>query len=219
MNPASSPSVVTLGPALADARALVVLVHGRGSSGHDMLGLAQHLAADGRAPGVAWHAPNAARGTWYPQRFLAPLAANEPDLSHALAEIGRRVAEGLAAGIPAERIALIGFSQGACLALEYVARHPRRLGFVAGLSGALIGPLDLPRAAADLAGTPVLLGCADHDAHIPLTHVEHSAAWLRAHGANVTSQVYPGSAHTIFPDELTWLQQAVATLAAAPGEH
>jgi phospholipase/carboxylesterase len=122
------------------------------------------------------------------------------------------VQEAVAAGIPTERIGLIGFSQGACLALEHTARAGKRYGFTAGLSGALIGPLDTPRPNRDLLGTPILLGCAESDAHIPIEHVEHTASILTAMNAEVTKQIYAGGAHTVFPQEIAWLNQQLAKL-------
>jgi len=210
MNPFSSPSVAHSGPPLSRARGAVILLHGRGSSGDDILGLADALPADD----IAFLAPSAPGGTWYPQRFLAPLAHNEPALSRALATVAALVVEARAAGLAPEQIGLAGFSQGACLALEYAARHPQRYGFVASLSGALIGPLDLPRAAFRLDATPVLLACAEHDAHIPLAHVEHSARVLGAAGAEVTTQLFPGAAHTVYPSEIAWLRDRLAALPA-----
>ncbi len=197
-----------LGAPLAKARGVVILVHGRGSSADDIAGLASVFASSE----LAYLAPEAANHTWYPHRFLAPPAQNEPWLSSALGVIDTLVAEALAAGIPSERIGLVGFSQGACLALEYAARHPRRYAFVAGLSGALIGPRDAARDAVDLQRTPILIACAQADAHIPIEHVEHSAAALAAFNADVTQQVIPGSAHTIFPTEIAWLKQAASAL-------
>jgi len=190
------------GAPLAKARGAVILVHGRGSSSEDIAGLANIIGADD----LAYLAPEAANNTWYPNRFLVPPAQNEPWLSSALAVVDQLVAEALAAGVPSERIALAGFSQGACLVLEYAARHPRRYAFVAALSGALIGPTDTARDCVDLRQTPVLLGCAERDAHIPLEHVEHSAAALNAFNAAVTKQIFPGSAHTVFPAEAAWLK-------------
>ena len=167
-----------------------------------MAGLARVLAADR----VAFLAPSAPGGVWYPQRFFVPLDQNEPWLSRALNEVDAVVRQAHDSGIPLERIGLVGFSQGACLALEYAARNPRRYGFVAGLSGALIGPLAAPRAIVDLQKTPVLLGCAESDAHIPLPHLEESARLLAGFGASVTKQVFPGGDHTVFPKEIEWLR-------------
>lgn len=202
-----------LGLPLAQARGAVILLHGRGSSADDIAGLVRAFDP-ATASHLAFLAPEAADNSWYPRRFLVPPAQNEPWLSSALAVIDTLVAEALAAGIPSERIALVGFSQGACLSLEYVSRHPRRYAFVAGLSGALIGPTDTPRDCVDLQNTPVLLGCADHDAHIPLEHVEHSATALAAFNADVAKQIYPGSAHTVFQPEIDWLRAHSARLAA-----
>lgn len=207
---AIDPSGETLhfGAELGQARGAVILLHGRGSSPLDMIGLAERLPL----AGLAFLAPGAKGGTWYPNRFLAPLDRNEPWLSSALQVIAGLVAEIEGAGKPIERIGLVGFSQGACLALEYVARHPRRYGFAASLSGALIGPLDTPRAKGDLRGTPVLLGCAESDAHIPIEYVEKSSAVLSALGGAVTKQIFPGEAHTVFPAEIAWLKERLSEL-------
>ena len=191
------------GSPLSQARGAVILVHGRGSSPHDIAGLADVIPG----AGLAFLAPAARGGTWYPQRFLAPLERNEPWLSSALAVIDQLVTEVLAAGIASEKIGLAGFSQGACLVLEYAARHPRRYGLIAGLSGALIGPPDTPRPSGDLQRTPVLLGCAELDAHIPVDYVERSAEMFSRLNADVTKQIFPGAAHAIFPAENDWLKR------------
>jgi predicted esterase len=200
------PDTLRFGPSLAQARGALILLHGRGSSAEDIARLAEALPAQD----FACLAPSAANGTWYPQRFLAPLAQNEPWLGSALATVESLVSEAMAAGIPAGRIGLIGFSQGACLALEHAARAGRRYAFTAALSGALIGPLDTARPARELAGLPVLLGCAEHDAHIPLPYVEHSATVLTDMNAAVTKQVYPGAAHTVFAPEIDWITRRLA---------
>lgn len=194
-------STLRLGTPLGRARAAIILLHGRGSAAEEIAGLSSVFTA----PGLAFLAPNATHHTWYPNRFLAPLPQNEPWLGSALEVVDQLVNEVRAAGIPFDHIGLAGFSQGACLALDYAARNPRRYGFVAGLSGALIGPLDTPRPPIDLQGTPVLVGCAERDAHIPLDHVEASVRTLTAANAAVTRQIYPGSAHTVFPPEIAWL--------------
>ena len=152
------------GKPLAEAKAALILIHGRGSSPEDIAGLADALDASN----LACLAPAAESGTWYPQRFFVPLKQNEPWLSSGLKTIDDLVGEAVAGGVPADRIGLIGFSQGACLALEHTVRAERRYAFTAGLSGALIGPLDTPRPQRDFKGMPVLLGCAEGDAHIPL---------------------------------------------------
>jgi len=197
-----------IGHTLTDARGALILIHGRGSSAEEIAGLADVLEASD----IAILVPEADGGSWYPQRFFVPLEHNEPSLTHALNTIDALVKEITAAGIPTEQIGLIGFSQGACLALEHTARAGARYGFTAGLSGALIGPLDTPRPRRDLLGTPILLGCAESDAHIPLEHVEHSAVALTDMNANVTKQIYPGGAHIVFPQEVAWLNQQLAKL-------
>ena len=196
-------AALRFGRPLGSARGAVLLIHGRGSSPEDIAGLADALPE----AGLAFLAPAAAGGEWYPRRFLAPLGENEPWLSSALAVVADLAAEVLAAGIPSERLGIAGFSQGACLALEYAARHPRRYGFVAGLSGALIGPPGTPRPAGDLRATPVLLACAERDPHIPRAFVEASAAAFVRLNAEVTTHIFPGSAHAVYPEEIGWLRQ------------
>lgn len=189
------------------ARAAMILVHGRGASAEDILSLAEELPQ----PWFAFLAPQAAGNTWYPQRFTAPLSANQPWLDSALAAIGRVAAQVAAAGIPPERTYLLGFSQGACLALEYAARNARRYGGVAGLSGGLIGPQVEPnRYPAGLAGTPVFLGCSDIDPHIPQERVMETARLLEQLGAQVDMRLYPGMGHTVNDDEVQAVQQMMA---------
>jgi len=203
-----SANILRFGTPLSEARGAIILIHGRGSSADDIAGLAETLPSQG----LAFLAPSATGGVWYPQRFFAPLELNEPALSAALNAIDEIVSEIIKAKIPVNRIGLVGFSQGACLALEYAVRHPLRYGFVAGLSGALIGPLNTPRTPTNLQGTPVLLGCAERDAHIPLPFVEESADTLTRFGASVTKQIYPGGAHTVFPEEIDWLNGRIVAL-------
>ena len=204
--------VVRVGSEVARANAAVVMIHGRGASAEGML----DLAAEFVVPGIAFVAPQAAASTWYPYSFLAPLAQNEPALSDALATIGRVVADVVAQGVPHERIVLLGFSQGACLALEYAARNARRWGGVVALSGGLIGPDGTPRDyASSLDGTPVFLGCSDVDSHIPLNRVHESAEVLGRLGGNVTKRIYPGMGHTIVADEVAHVQQLLRSFAAA----
>jgi predicted esterase len=196
-----SEPVLTGGTVLREARAAVLLIHGRGGSAQDILSLGQTLIAG--LPGVALLAPQAPGRTWYPQRFLAPLSQNEPALTAALGVIAALISRALDAGIPPERVALLGFSQGACLALEYVARHPHRYGAVIALSGAVIGPPGTVRTAPGrLADTPIYLGCSDRDFHIPETSVHESAEVLTALGGRVQTAIFPGMGHTVIAEEV-----------------
>lgn len=204
--------VVRAGENIARAKAAVVLVHGRGATADGMLGITDAFGvAD-----VAYVAPQAAGMTWYPKSFLSPLMDNEPYLTHALATIDGVVTDIVAQGVPRERVVLLGFSQGACLALEYAARNARRWGGVVALSGGLIGPDGTPRDyAGSLAGTPVFLGCSDVDAHIPLDRVHASAEIMTRLGADVTKRIYPGMGHTIVDDEVGHVQQTLRAVTAA----
>lgn len=197
------------GQPLDQARAALLLLHGRGATATGIVLLAEELYH----PAYAYLAPQAANNTWYPYTFLAPLQQNEPWLSAALAQVGEVVAEVEAAGIPAERIVLGGFSQGACLASEFMARNARRYGGLLAFSGGLIGPPGTPRAyAGSLDGTPVFLGCSDVDAHIPKERVEETAAVLAGLGAQVTMRLYPGMGHTINADEIKQARALLRTV-------
>jgi phospholipase/carboxylesterase len=201
--------VLAAGEPLNRARAAMVMLHGRGATAESIL----TLAADLNQPGFAFLAPQAAGNTWYPNSFLAPIPSNEPGISSGIAAIGDVLAKLEEAGLPAERIILLGFSQGACLSLEFVARHARQYGGVAGLSGGLIGPDGTPRDySGSLAGTPVFLGCSDVDSHIPKERVHFSAAVLRRLGGNVTERLYPNMGHTVNQDEIDFIQGMMAGL-------
>jgi predicted esterase len=205
--------VLAAGEPLERATAAMVLVHGRGASARDILTLAPELAR----PGVAFRAPQARGGAWYPKSFLAPIAENEPWLGSALAAVGgvlRRLGE---AGLPPERTILLGFSQGGCLVLEFAARNARRYGGVAGLSGGLIGPPGTPRDyPGSLAGTPVFLGCDERDPHVPAERVRDTAKVMEGMGATVTARLYRGLGHTIGPDELEAVRAMLESLEESP---
>ena len=195
--------VLLAGQPLSRARAAMLMVHGRGARAEDVLSLADQLSQ----PGFAYLAPQAADNTWYPNRFLVPLMENEPWLSSALEFVGEVLKQIVATGIPAEHTILLGFSQGACLTLEFAARNARRFGGIMGLSGALIGPDDTPRDyGGSLAGTPVYLGCSDADLHVPKERVDETAEVMRKMGGNVTERLYPNMDHTINQDEIDFVR-------------
>jgi predicted esterase len=178
-----------------------------------MLGLAAHL----HHPACAVLAPQAAGGTWYPRSFMAPFAANEPWLSSALRRVGRMLAEVEAGGPGRRRTVILGFSQGACLALELAARHPTRYGAVVGLTGGLLGPpgrrFDF---AGSFAGTPALLAAGDPDPHVPWSRVEETARVYATLGAEVTLRRYPGLPHTVNDEELALARELVRRAVEEP---
>ena len=201
--------VYAAGVPLESAAAAMILVHGRGARAHDILMLSDYLSR----PGLAFLAPQAANNTWYPNRFLVPLESNEPWLTSALERISEVHAQVISAGIPSEKVFLLGFSQGACLALEYAARNARRYGGVAGLSGALIGPPDLPRNyLGSFDGMPLFLGCSNIDFHVPEEYVHHSAKVFEGMGAQVTTRIYPKMDHSINQDEIDFVNQMLAAV-------
>jgi phospholipase/carboxylesterase len=198
-NPHQDQPTHTGGAALDDARAALILLHGRGASAKGMLRLADEIDV----PEVAHLAPQATMRSWYPQSFMAAREQNEPELSSALQVVADTIDRVQATGLGPERTVLLGFSQGACLATTYAARHPQRYGGVVGLSGGLIGPED---AFFDYDGslddTPVFLGCSDEDPYIPEERVRETADVLRAMDADVTLRLYEGLGHTTNEDEL-----------------
>ena len=198
-DPHAGQPILQRGPSLASARLAAILVHGRGASAEDILGLSREL----RAKDVAFLAPQAAGRTWYPYSFLSPIPQNEPGITSGLRVIGGLLDETRRQGLPPDRVVLMGFSQGACLSLEFAARHARRFHAVIGLSGGLIGPPGTPRSyAGSMDGTPVLLGCSDIDPHIPLERVHETADAFRRLGASVDERIYPRMGHTVNRDEL-----------------
>lgn len=202
--------VAHYGTKIESATAAMILLHGRGATAQDILLLSHEL----RAPHIAFLAPQAANATWYPNRFIAPVASNEPWLSSALAVVDGLVASLVSAGISHEKIVLLGFSQGGCLATEYAARQPRRYAAIVGLSAGLIENGDQPRGyAGNLDGTPVLLGCSDVDFHIPLARVERTAQIFATLGAAVDKRIYPGMGHTVNQDEIEAIQRLLDALA------
>ncbi|HVT88326.1 MAG TPA: dienelactone hydrolase family protein [Tepidisphaeraceae bacterium] len=204
--------MLTAGPQLDRAVATILLIHGRGASPEDMIELYEEL----NVPHCAALAPEAAGRTWYPHSFLAPLEANQPYLDSALNRIESIVAELLSRNIPSSRIALLGFSQGACLTLEFAARHPRVYGAVIGFTGGLIGPAGTDRDyPGSLAGTPVFLGAGDPDPHVPFERVLETEQTFKKMGAAVELRRYPGLPHTINRDEFDAARALIERLAPA----
>ncbi len=208
MNPHQGMPVLEAGEPLGKARAAMILVHGRGASAEDIMTLAAELTQ----PGFAYLAPQAEGNEWYPKPFTSPLEANEPYLSSALEVLGHVLAR-VEAAIPAQHIILLGFSQGACLTLEFAARHARRYGGVVGLSGGLIGPdgtaRDYP---GDFGGTPAFLGCSDVDPHIRKDRVVEAAEVYKRMSAQVTMRLYPGMGHTVSQEEIESVREIVASV-------
>jgi predicted esterase len=198
-HPHGGQRVLLGGAPLDSATGGLIAIHGRGAVAEDIIALAREVTP----PGFSILAPQAAGNTWYPYRFLEPTERNEPYLSSALRIVADLIAQLGEQGIPSERVALLGFSQGACLALEAAARHARRYAGVIAFSGGLIGPpgtlFDFP---GSLDRTPVFIGSSDVDPHIPKERVEESAVALQRLGAVVDVRLYPGMGHTVNRDEL-----------------
>jgi len=200
--PHGNARVVVAGEPLQTAHAALILIHGRGATAESILTLVPELSLPNN-PAFAFLAPQAVDNTWYPHSFLEPIERNEPYLSSAIALIGSLVSRINGAGIPAERTFLLGFSQGACLSLEFAARNARRYGGILGLSGGLIGADNIPRDyPSTFDSTPIFLGCSDVDFHIPKERVLESADVLKEMGATVDARLYPGMGHTINAEEL-----------------
>jgi predicted esterase len=217
-DPHAGQPVLGAGPPPEQADATLILLHGRGASAESILPLHEAMELET----LAALAPQAAGHTWYPLSFLAPMESNQPYLDSALRRVETIVADLLRRGVASDRIALLGFSQGACLTSEFVARHPRRYGAVMALTGGLIGPPGTPRNyAGALDGTPVFLGCGDPDAHIPFGRVLETEQVLSRMGAAVEVRRYPGMPHTINDDEIeacrAMLRRLVPGGRGAPG--
>src|SRR5688500_16973509 len=214
-DPHADQPVLRAGPPPEKAAATLVMIHGRGAGAESILSLYQPLGIDN----LAAIAPEAAGATWYPHSFLAPMQANQPYLDSALRRIETLVGDLLDRGIASERIALLGFSQGACLTSEFVARHPRRYGAVMALTGGLIGPPGTPRNyTGSLAGTPVFLGTSDPDPHVPFDRVLETEAVLTRMGARVEVRRYPGMPHTINQDELDACRALLEAIVSSAAE-
>jgi predicted esterase len=198
------------GVAIENARAAVIMVHGRGAGPANILSLVPLM----HQPAVTFIAPAASGNTWYPKSFMAPTDENEPGISSGISVVHALIDEVRQAGVPAERILLLGFSQGACLTSTAAQRRPARYGGIILFSGGLIGP---PGTRWDetgsFDGTPVFLGCSDTDSHVPEDRVRESAAVFERMGASVTTRIYPGMGHLVNDDEAGFARDLLATLA------
>ncbi len=206
-NPYRTQAIVSIGTPLADAVGVLILLHGRGGTAEDILSLGEAISP------AKWAmlTPQAAGNSWYPLSFLAPREQNEPYLTSALGRVQAAVDTALAAGVAAETIAIGGFSQGACLATEFMGRNPRRYAALLAFTGGLIGPPGAPiKLTGDLAGTPVLLSSGDPDPHVPWARVQQSADLLHEIGGRVTLRRYPGRPHTVLSEELSTARDILA---------
>jgi predicted esterase len=197
------------GAPLAQAQAVMLMLHGRGADAQDIL----LLAPEFKQSHFAYLALQAARNSWYPYGLLAPLEHNEPGITSGLRAIADALADLEAEGFPPQEVILFGFSQGACLVLEFVARHARRYGGVVGLSGGLLGSNEAAyEYTGSLAGTPIFLGCSDGDFHVPLERLGRTASTLRKLGGKVTQRLYPGLGHVVNQSEIEFVRRMMANL-------
>ncbi|MDE3214114.1 MAG: dienelactone hydrolase family protein [Bacteroidota bacterium] len=190
---------ITAGVPLNRAKKALIMVHGRGGTAEDILSISEHLHVDD----FALIAPRGTRNSWYPYSFLMPPIQNEPWLSSALGILDQLCIQLVEGGIAMEQIYFLGFSQGACLTLEYVGRHGRKYGGVVGFTGGLIGDkVDSQNYQGDFAGTPIFIGSSNPDSHIPVQRVLDTVAILESHHARVNYTLYEGMGHTICQDEI-----------------
>jgi len=209
--PHQGQQLVTAGTPVGEATAAMVLVHGRGATARSIVQMGQEVHQEG----LALLAPQAEGNTWYPNSFLAPVEQNEPGRSSGLQAVADAIETATEAGVPLESVVLLGFSQGACLASEYVARNPQRYGGLVALSGGLIGEsVDPTTYDGDTEGTPVFIGCSDVDTHIPLERVEATTEAFERLNGDVDERIYEGMGHGVNDDELDAVAELVASVVA-----
>jgi phospholipase/carboxylesterase len=205
----TAPDIAWTGAPLSRAKGVIITLHGRGASAAGILDLAEHLAQ----PDLAFVAPQAKSGSWYPYSFMSQFEANQPHLDAALSTVSELLAAVAQTGFTPEKTGLMGFSQGACLALESAARNAKPFGAVIGFAGGLIGPPGAPREyPGSLNGARVLLACSDVDPHIPLKRVEESADLFSRMGAEVTKRIYPGFGHGINDDGIAQARRILVAM-------
>ncbi|RPD47338.1 alpha/beta hydrolase [Paracnuella aquatica] len=199
-------NIQAAGKAAGPDTKVLIMLHGRGGSAADILSLAAYLDVED----FALVAPEATGNTWYPYSFLAPPAQNEPWLSSALELLDELVTDLYQKGVEPENLYFLGFSQGACLTLEFVARNAERYGGVVAFTGGLIGDqVYAENYDGDFVNTPIFIGTSNPDPHVPLERVQATTSILKELGANVTEKVYPGMGHTISQDEIDWANKLV----------
>jgi len=197
---------IAAGLPLTEAKKVLILLHGRGAGANDILSLTQYL----NVSDFAWIAPQADNHTWYPYSFLAPLEQNEPSLSNALETLAQIVAELEKSGIQKENMYFLGFSQGACLTLEFTTRNAAKYGGIVAFTGGLIGDkVYAEHYSGNFDQTPVFIGTSDPDFHVPVERVNETEALLQKMGAAVTKKIYPNMAHTINQDEMDWVNKLI----------
>lgn len=207
--PHQNQKVVAGGVDLSDAEVGMILVHGRGASAQSMLMFSDEFDRDA----IHYRAIQASRHTWYPHSFLAPKEKNQPGISSGLQAIYDQISQLNDAGIPTERVVILGFSQGACLATEFAARHPQRFGAVIGLSGGLIGnEVAVENYSGSLEQTPVFLGCSDRDPHIPQERVDVTEQIFLQLEGDVEKRIYKGMGHTVNEDEILRINLILSSL-------
>ena len=199
-----SKNIFTAGLPVEQAKSALVMIHGRGATAQNMLSLANYLDAKD----LAFFAPQATHQSWYPTRFIAPVQENQPALDSALELIHDLVQDIISKGIPAERIYFLGFSQGACLALEYVSRHAMGYAGVIAFTGGLIGEhLEMDNYKGDFKQTPVLISSGDQDPHVPLSRVNESAVVMEGLNAHMHVKIYPNKQHAISNEEIAHVNE------------
>lgn len=192
-------NLIRAGKSLDEAKKVLIMLHGRGANAEDILGLSEHLLVKD----FALIAPQATDHTWYPYSFLAPPAQNEPWLSGALNVVKETVDELLQKGFTTDQLYFAGFSQGACLTLEFVTRNAAKYGGVAAFTGGLIGDkIYMDNYKGDFKNTDVFIGTSDPDPHVPVQRVNESASIMENMNARVTKKIYRGMGHTINQDEI-----------------
>ncbi|WP_400261316.1 alpha/beta hydrolase [Sphingobacterium sp. SG20118] len=201
-----SKNIQTAGKSLKEAEKVLIMVHGRGADAEDILALASHL----NVASYALLAPQATNHSWYPYSFLMKPEQNQPWLSSALDLLKDVVEDLIQQGIATKNIYFLGFSQGACLALEFVTRNAKRYGGVAAFTGGLIGDeINRSNYSGDFNGTPIFIGTGNPDAHVPLERVKETVALLEEMNASVHLEVYENRPHTISKDEIDWTNKLI----------